>query len=416
VGYDVKIDTPQGMIVRPSRVLDSDRDYLTDDLTPDGLAALIKSVDSGEVGDFLQLAEEIESKDPHIQAVAAVRRHAVTALEWHLDADMTDESRQADAQEAADYCESQLRSLRTWEGALRHQATAFGSGMAVIEKVWYRGELVEVVEVPSNRLIGDRTGGPGVFILTDQDQSIGVHAIRSKFAIWTPHLRAGDPFIVAPMRAASRLYLISRYASTDWALFCEKFGIPFVAAWADHSINENDLNSVYTMLRSLMADSTAMFNKTEDKRQVDLEFFDVAKQEGPHAAIIDWCERKQSIAFLGQTLTTEMQDVGARAAAQVHQNVRAGIIRSDLKYEADAVRDQVLSDMVRYRWPGEDRPVPYFVRETPEIADVDAERLMLDKLAMAQTLGLKIPADWAYEALGIPMPTPEADNAPSGPA
>jgi phage gp29-like protein len=100
------VDYSPRTVTRYSSFLDSFREYLTDGLTAERLATLWKDIDQGEVGDLIELNEE----------VANTRRQAITALEWTVEP--RDDS--PEAAEAAEWVESELQGLRTFRQSLKH--------------------------------------------------------------------------------------------------------------------------------------------------------------------------------------------------------------------------------------------------------------------------------------------------------
>lgn len=150
---------PAGRLVNYSRKLDVGRRYLTDSPTAIRFKAIQQAVDAGDIAAMVEMTEEMEGKDAHLQGVANTRRGAVTALEWKVvpDPEAPPEQEGA-AQEAADFVSEHLTELSTWEGTLEHLSTAIGPNVAVVELVWRGGLLVDTVDVPGHRLLGNQIG------------------------------------------------------------------------------------------------------------------------------------------------------------------------------------------------------------------------------------------------------------------
>ena len=68
------------------------------------------------------------------------------------------------------------------------------------------------------------------------------------------------------------------------------------------------------------------------------------------------------------------------------------------------IREGFLRQMVELRWPNRETPIPHWVRDLAEARDLDAERLDLDKLKVAQEHGLALDLDVKYELAGLPLP------------
>lgn len=394
-------------IVRHSTQLDSARRYLTDAPTPTKFAATLKSVDDGDLAAIVELAEEMEAKDSHLQNVAARRREALTALEWEIIPDAVAPDQKA-AQEAAGFAREQLDGLQAWPEALEHLAEAIGPGISVLELVWWRGRLVDTIEVPGHRLIGSMSNEQGVFILTEEDQSQGVKATKPKFVIYTPNNRAGFPLRVSITRAQAYLFIIKHFSLASWVSFAEVYGQPVRVAKFSPEATPDEQSTVQTMLENMGQDMWAMFSEA-----VDIQFLEAARTNQPFEGLVDWVERKQSILYLGQTLTTEQGGVGSLALGRVHENVRASITLSDIAKERRAIRRCILTPMIRFRWPNVDMPVPHFQRRVIEEKSLDADRVELEKLRFMRELNLPVDQAIIYERLGYPMPEGVADGTDS---
>lgn len=395
------VDYSPRTVTRYSRVLDSFREYLTDGLTAERLATLWKDIDQGEVGDLIELNEEMEAKDAHLQGVANTRRQAITALEWTVEP--RDDS--PEAAEAAEWVEAELQGLRTFRQSLKHLATAIGPGLAVVELVWRAGKLVKTVDVPGHRLMGAPWETDGLFIAVEHDQVVGVEAVPGKFVVFTPQSRAGFPVKVTITRAQAKLFLLKHYALADWAGFLEKFGMPRVVAKVAEGATPKEMTAANQFLRDLMADGHGVFTPN-----VEFEVLQATTTSDPYSAFIDLMDAKQSILYLGQTLTTDTQGVGSFALGKVHENVKATILLDDIDNESEVVENGIIRHMVRLRWPTRQTPVPKFKRRIIESRNLDEERVTMDKVRLLRELGQPVDPVWLYDALGVPIPegTPTA--------
>lgn len=398
-----------GRRIRWSSTFDPTRDYLSNDLTPERLTTLLVDVDNGDIAAMAELQEEMEGKDAHLQGVAARRREALTALDWQIDPpDNTPDDQLALAQEVADYCDEILRQMSTWAETLEHLATATGPGIAVVELVWRVGldgfTLASTNDIPGHRLIRD-VDSPNILIITDESPQ-GQPAPPGKYVMHLPNSRAGFPFRVTLTRAQGYLFLLRHYSLSDWASFLELFGMPVRWGKVDKDATPAERTMAQEFVRDMTTDSWGTASS------VDLQLIEANRGVEPFSAMVDWLERKTSILWLGQTLTTEMQSVGSFAAAQVHQNVKASILISDIKNERRTIREQILRPIVELRFPGQGAIIPEFNRQLLEAADIDGDRLKMEKLTKAAEMGLSVDADVRYDMLGIPQPTVKPDEVP----
>lgn len=401
-------------VVKHSTMLDETRRYLTDSPDPANMAAIMHSVDDGDLAAMIELNQEMEGKDAHLQGVANTRRLALTALPWTVvaPADVPEDQQDA-ALEAQEFVADTLSRIPSWDTSidqrpsiLSHLSSAIGPGLAVVELVWNRARLIHMEPVPGHRLLGDLFSGRGVFVQTDENIMQGVRARPPKFLVFTPSATAGMSLAVTITRAQANLWLLKHFATADWSAFAEVYGLPVRVGHGSQQTTPEERADAESMLKNMGSDTWAYFPEG-----IQVEFLEAARGSQPFEAMVDWLERKQSILYLGQTTTTEPGEVGSLALGRVHDTVRASLTLSDIKNEAQAVKEQVFRWIVRFRWPGENRPVPNFVRTVSTEAKLDEDRLMLDKLAHLDGRGLPVDDAYRYEALGIPQPVAAGEEA-----
>ena len=399
----------EGQAVKFSPNLDTTRPYHTDAMDAKSLAGLLKHIDEGDIAASIELQQEMEAKDLHLLGVCARRREALTALEWAIEPDVSDPNGESDAQEAAEYCDFELRDIETFPETLEHLSMAIGPGVSVVEKVIREGRLAWTADVPGNRLQGAISGAPDVYILTDESPQEGIYADPRKFVVYTPSIRSGFSTRVTLTRALGLIHLIKHYGIADWSAFLEKFGMPTRIGKHAKDADAATRQNLMDMLKYLGTDGHAMFPVG-----TEIDFMEAARGSEPFSGMIEWAEKKQSIGLLGQTLTTDIGAIGSRAAATVHENVKASILLSDIQQERRMIREGFLRQMVELRWPNKAMPVPHWVRDLVEPRNIDEERLDMERLNAANVHGLALDEDVKYELLGLPMPKERAPQlAPS---
>lgn len=371
IEFEYKRPTPKNGAISGARVgstkplvsfdktLDMHRRYLTDSPTPARFAALMKQVDQGDIAAMVELADEMESKDSHLQGVANTRRLAITSLDWVVSPDTSSENTEL-ATEAAKFVTSEFMRIRTRNGLvginalLEHMSLAIGPNIAVSEIIWKDGRILGFVPVPGHRLQQDSEGR--IYIEQSMDK-IYVDDFTNKFIVHIPNPRAGMPFRVTLTRAQAWCYVIKHYVIADWASYSEIFGMPWRVAKVADGGSVEEVTQVRNMLKNMGPEGWAIFDA-----DVDVTLLESSRGTQPYSQLLDWIEKKQSILYLGQTLTTELGNTGSFAAAKVHDNVRADLLMSDVKIEARMVRESIIRPMIEYRYPGVDMPVPQFKR------------------------------------------------------
>lgn len=384
-GYDSALDSPE---------------YVTDSLTFTGLAQLLKSADDGNARDMVRLSQEIESKDPHLRSVANTRRMALTGMDWTIEpATVSDKERQRQAEEAATYVREVLSHPSSMFRRLqKSMAKAIGPNLAVNEIVWDGITPVDLDEVPVNRLNIDYVSGPEIRVFTKDDQAHGRIANLGKFIIHRPEGAGIFPFTSCITRAQALYYLIKHGTIADWATFAEVYGMPVRAAVVDGNATDTQKKGVATALAQLGTDGYAVFSTA-----VDFKMIEANRGVQPYGEMVTWIENRQAIGFLGQTLTTDIGDVGSRAAAEIHDNVRRDITEDDIENEAETIEEQLFGPMVAFRFPGRGYPVPRFVRTFRERRDATVD--LANAITLVRDAGLPVKKAELYARAGMTEPT-----------
>lgn len=381
-----------------SRRFDERPNYVTDNLTARKLATLIKNADNGVVSDLLELNSEMESKDAHLQGVSQTRRRAITALDWEIIPDPLAENVEQ-AQDFSDFIFSNFRGIDSFENTLEHLQTAIGPNIAVIEKVFREGILTSTIDIPGHRLMSNPSVDNKFRILTDDNIVKGADMPEDQFVIFHPNSNAGFPLRTSITRAQAWCFLVKHYVTADWAAFSEIFGSPIRVGIVKDGATTDETNNLQDHLRQLAPDAWVMFSDA-----VDIKFLQANTGNQPYKEFLEWIERKQSVLYLGQTLTTEVGPTGSFAAAKVHENVRTDLLISDLKKEERMIRNDFIRQMIALRFPNvKNPPIPFFKRILFESVKIEEERLIMDKVRLGKELGLTIDTDKVAQMLNIPI-------------
>lgn len=408
-----QVERPRpGQIVRDSPH-DTWRDYVTEGLTPARLGNILKAADAGDLQAAMDLYEQMEEKDAHLFSVANTRRLALTGLPWQVvsAADVVDGIDRAMADEAAHYCRETLLDLEDFDEVLQHLSLALGRNIAAAELVWdLQGDshkLTDIVPVPFGRLSADECGH--VRIATGQNLADAQPLPANKFVVHRPQAASGHPARGGLLRVTAMAFLGKHYALKDWLIFSEVFGMPVRIARYEPQASPAEKRELLEMLKNLGADAVGIFSKA-----VDLEIKETIKPAGstPYQTLCDFLNREISKAWLGQTLTTDTAgSTGTFSAASIHDRVRQDLREDDIRKEGRTIRRHLLRPLVQLKF-GPAAPVPFFRRSLEQPRDIQS---LAQVLAVAvNQLGLKVPLNWAHEALGIPLSEAGEASVPGG--
>lgn len=387
-------------VIQPWR-RDYDRTYPTVGLTPGALLALLHEADAGQPARQFEFFRQMCERWPRLAAVSATRRLALTGLDWQLSVDPHAGHATPDP---IPHAVDTLRRLPHLRDTLNHLADALGFGVAVAELIWERSELVDVVPVPHGRLLTDANEPWRLRVLTAEEPSRGIalDALPNKWIVHRPRADVGHAFEGGLFRASAILFLAQNLSFKDWLAYSQIAGMPIRVAQFDPGLPDDDKRELVRMLSELGTEAAAAFSNN-----IDLKFVEPQRGPTPYQPLQEHCNTEITILWLGQHLTTDINNQGSRAAAEVHDRVREDLLVNDIADEADTLRRDLLTPIVRARF-GPVAAVPIFRRSLVQAVDT---KTLAETLAVAiNEMGLPVPQRWAHEALGIPVP---ADNEPT---
>jgi len=111
-----------------------------------------------------------------------------------------------------------------------------------------------------------------------------------------------------------------------WVEFAEKYGSPFAVGKPPRNAADSEFDAFYDKLVEMVKGSAVAI-----PHDADIEFINTSAKNSSdiYKALVTFANEEISKAILGQTLTTEAGDKGARALGQVHDNVRHDLAESD---------------------------------------------------------------------------------------
>lgn len=148
----------------------------------------------------------------------------------------------------------------------------------------------------------------------------------SKYCLW-----AGGDTDMGLMIKAAQYVIYKRGNFGDWAQFAELFGMPFrEARYEDY--DEDTRGKLEQAMENYGGNAWAVLPKS-----ADFKLHDAVKGTAGslYKLLHDACNAEISKCILGNTLTTEQGENGARSLGEVHQDVEDAKHLSDLKFLND---------------------------------------------------------------------------------
>lgn len=373
------------------------RDYVSEGLTPSKLATLLKEADEGKIASQINLFEQMEEKDTHLQAEYGKRCNAI--FEPDFDIEPADES--SEAKKMSDFATDVFSDLNMLDLYVALQ-DAVGKGFSACEINW---DYIDNKLIPINfdfitqrRFIFD---GKIPLLITDNNEE-GETIPPYKMIMHQYGGLSGDPKHPKIFRACAWMYLFKNYSLKDWVIFAEVFGMPLRLGKYPAGANDDQKKALKRALLSLGADGAGIIPQGSE---IELIFSSAKSGADIYEKLATFAEKGMSKALLGQTLTADVGKTGSYAASQTHNEIRKDIMFADARAMSSTIRFQLIRPLIGFNF-GWDKPIPKFIPRITEPEDLETTSRTYKTLV---EMGLKIPLDHVYSKFNIPEPTKDTD-------
>lgn len=201
-----------------------------------------------------------------------------------------------------------------------------------------------------------------------------------------------NPYGVALFSSCFWPYTFKHNGFRFFSKFCEKYGIPWAVGKYPIGTPKEDQDALADSLAQMVEDAVAAI---PDDGSVEL-IESSTKGEIVHERLIKLCNSEMSKALTSQTLSTEIQGSGSRAAAETHRNKEMDVNDSDR-----SVVEETLSEL--FAWITE-LNVPGAVAPTFEFYEEGEARDKWVKFIKEASEVLDVPEQFAYDRMQIPVP------------
>jgi phage gp29-like protein len=173
---------------------------------------------------------------------------------------------------------------------------------------------------------------------------------------------------------------------------CERFGVPFPIGKYPVGSDQKDIDQLLEGLSMLV---THGIGALPDDASVEI-LERKGGGEPVQAQLIDLCNREMSKALTSQTLATEQNGQGARAASDTHARRASENQRADRALVVDG-RNQILQILHGVNFNG---------GEPPKWIFKDRREVNSETVSRVRETGRLVPVskEWAYNELGVPVP------------
>ena len=370
-------------------------------LTPERLAALLRSAAEGSQRDFLTLAEEMEERDPHYGAVLGVRKRAVSGLEPTVEA-ASDEGSDVELADAV----REIVKRPEFGEMLDDCLDELGKGYSAVEIIWDRSgsewRPKRYAWRDSRFFVFDRNDGRTLRLLDEAGTFQGIPLEPYKWIVHMPRLKSGLPARGGLARLVALAYMVKAYVLTDWVAFAEVFGMPLRLGRYGPGATESDIGKLMRAVANLGTDAAAVLPET-----MRIEFVEGGNRAGAGVLfekLAIYLDRQIAKAVLGQTATTEGTP-GKLGNEEAQDKVRQDILRSDARQLENTLNRDLVRPFIDLNH-GPQKSYPRLLLLVREPEDIQALTAALEKLT---PLGLRVEASVIRDKLGLPDPADDSE-------
>lgn len=380
---------------------------LTGGITPRKLNQILANADAGDIVDMYRLFADIEDRDEHIHAELSKRRRALLGLQWTINPGKgagTAKNPDKRAVAIAEAVREQFDSLPDFEDMVLDLADAIGHGFAALEIEWGFDGRAHVPVALHHRpqtwfqLLPPQFGGDGQTLRLRDGSMEGLPLSPLGWVLHRHRSKSGWLARSGLFRVLVWTFLLKGYARGDFAEFLEIHGLPLRVGTYPGTATKEDKAALRRAIQAIGHDAAGIIPEG-----MLIDFKEAAKgSEAPFMAMLEHCERGQSKAILGGTLTSQADGKSStNALGRVHDDVRRDIMASDARQIASTITQQLLMPLAVLNLGVSDPALlPYFTFDVSDPADLSELAEALPKLAGV----MRIPEAWAHEKAGIPLP------------
>lgn len=372
-----------------------------DGLTPSRLASILRAAADGDMLAYLELAEDMEERDPHYAAVLATRKRQVAQLPITVEPASDAPEHIAHADLIRDWLSEGVLEL-----ALFDLLDAVGKGFSVLEIMWdstpERVAPAALVLRPQRWFELDRLSLDEPLLIEGTSRE----ALNpQKFVLHRHKSKSGLTIRGGLARVAAWAWMYKAFTHRDWAVFVQNYGQPVRVGRYDGGSTDADREVLWRAVANIAGDCAAIIPKS-----MEIEFVEVADSTRGaelYEKRAAWLDQQVSKLVLGQTATTDAI-AGGHAVGQEHRLVQEDLERADAKLLSATLTHQLVRQIVDLNH-GPQRRYPRLVIGRPDELPLDQLVNAIEKLG---PLGLEVEASQIYDRMGLTEPAESTDGKP----
>lgn len=361
------------------------------------LPRILEAADQGDLRAQSDLFCDMEERDGHISAEMSKRRRALLTLDWTIKPPRNATAAEKDMTARA---MEWFQDLPEFEAFMLDALDGIGHGFAALEVEWQFVEKTWFQKAWHHR--------PQRWFKTPIDNRNELRlddfsvdgALLRPFG-WVVHRHKAKAGYVAQTglhRVLCWPYLFKNFSVLDLADFLDVYGFPMRVGKYGAGATERDKSTLLRALMHIGRDAAGIIPE-----EMSIDFHDAVSGDAKNFQVmLDFCDKTISKAVLGGTLTSQADgQTSTNALGGVHNEVRHDLMTSDAKQLASTItRDVLYPLLVLNGYQVTPSRMPCFAFDTRELLDF---KLFSESIPALVGI-MDIPAAWAYEKSGIPVP------------
>lgn len=345
-----------------------------------------------KLGNSHEIYKAIE-QDAHVIGELKSIKAGLLGYEWRLQVggDSTVD------QQALELCESVFKREPAkdmlWQDVIWNMYAAVLKGFQVHEVVWvlHEGNYVpgQIIDIPQRRFVFSPDNK--LRLKTKENRIEGEELGEHKWLL-SRHMPSTDnPYGVAVFSSCFWPYTFKHSGFRYLVKFCEKYGIPWAIGRYPEGTPVDQQDALADSLANMVEDGVAAIPGDGSVELLQSSSSGELVQE----RLINICNREMSKALTSQTLATEIQGNGSRAASETHSKRQAEVSSSE-RLVIEATMNILLRWITEINIPGAEPPTFEFFEEA------EARQEWVDVLDKARQF-MDVPEDFAHDRMQIPL-------------
>lgn len=263
--------------------------------------------------------------DAHVGSQILARKAGIQSLLWEIDKGRS-KSRRAKLIQDVINGDNGFPGLNI-HGLISEILDAPLYGYKFLEVIWQKhGEYIipaRVTGKPCEWFHFDEYGRPRLRTATNL---MGELLPERKFLLATHDATYDNPYGFPLLSSCFWPVIFKRGGLKFWAVFTEKYGMPWVVGKYARGSQQQDVDNMLTALEDMVQDAVAV---VPDDGRVEIITGSDKGSADIYERLCNYADKEVSKALLGQTLTTDIGSSGSYAASKTHSETKGAIIDSD---------------------------------------------------------------------------------------